>query len=181
MEFRDFVFEILRQSDHEFSIDQQLLPSFFLPDHLFSHFDFLFLHFPQTDVFLMPTRDPYWISLSKKDKFNQILFYLKRIFFIQCFHLGVPKDLVGKKLKAPDSCFMRNGDLLMIKFVDKKASGDKEIYVVDSKGIAGIVQVERFEKGMSYHLLLSFWFLICQVEQKNISRNHHQLLTTIEV
>jgi len=44
----------------------------------------------------------------------------------------------------------------MIKFVDKKASGDKEIYVVDSKGIAGIVQVERFEKGMSYHLLLSF-------------------------
>ena len=42
---------------------------------------------------------------------------------------------------------MRNGELLMVKFVDKKATGDKEIYVTDSKGTANIVQVERFEKG----------------------------------
>ncbi len=42
---------------------------------------------------------------------------------------------------------MRNGDLLMVKFADKKATGDKEIYVTDSKGTASVVQVERFEKG----------------------------------
>ncbi|CAF1399341.1 unnamed protein product [Rotaria sordida] len=42
---------------------------------------------------------------------------------------------------------MRNGELLMVKFADKKATGDKEIYVIDSKGTANIVQVERFEKG----------------------------------
>ena len=35
----------------------------------------------------------------------------------------------------------------MVKFVDKKATGDKEIYVIDSKGVANISQVERFEKG----------------------------------
>ncbi|CAF1041735.1 unnamed protein product [Rotaria magnacalcarata] len=63
--------------------------------------------------------------------------------------LGVPKELVQTKLKAPSSCFMRNGELLMVKFADKKATGDKEIYVIDSKGTAGVVQVERFEKGGS--------------------------------
>ncbi len=52
-----------------------------------------------------------------------------------------------KNLKAPGSCFMRNGEILMVKFVDKKATVDKEIYVADSKGTADIVQVERFEKG----------------------------------
>lgn len=36
----------------------------------------------------------------------------------------------------------------MVKFADKKASGDKEIYLVDSKGTAGVIEVERFEKGM---------------------------------
>ena len=63
------------------------------------------------------------------------------------FHIVVPKELVLKSLKAPGFCFMRNGELLMIKFVDRKATGDKEIYVVDSKGTAGIVHVDRFEKG----------------------------------
>ncbi|CAF4677443.1 unnamed protein product [Rotaria socialis] len=33
---------------------------------------------------------------------------------------------------------------MMIKFLDKKATGDKEIYVVDLKGTAGILQVESF-------------------------------------
>ncbi|CAF1651010.1 unnamed protein product, partial [Rotaria magnacalcarata] len=61
----------------------------------------------------------------------------------------VPKELVQTKLKAPSSCFMRNGELLMVEFADKKATGDKEIYVVDAKGTAGVVQVERFEKGGS--------------------------------
>ena len=63
------------------------------------------------------------------------------------FYLGVPKELVQKNLKAPGSSFMRSGELLMVKFVDKKATGDKEIFVADSKGTANIVQVERFEKG----------------------------------
>lgn len=55
--------------------------------------------------------------------------------------------MVKTNLKAPSSCFMRNEEILMIKFVDKKATGDKEIYVVDSKGTAGVIQTERFEKG----------------------------------
>jgi hypothetical protein len=80
------------------------------------------------------------------------------IFLIQYFYLGVPKDLVKKNLKAPHSCFMRNGDILMVKFADKKASGDKEIYVVDSKGTAGAVQIERFEKGTLSHLFFFLFF-----------------------
>lgn len=51
---------------------------------------------------------------------------------------------------------MRSGDLLMVKFADKKASGDKEIYVVDSKSKADTVQIERFEKGISRHLFFPF-------------------------
>lgn len=42
---------------------------------------------------------------------------------------------------------MRCQNLLIVKFVDKKATGDKEIYVIDSKGIANIIQVDRYEKG----------------------------------
>ena len=42
---------------------------------------------------------------------------------------------------------MRSEEILMVKFADKKASGDKEIYLIDSKGTAGTNLVERFEKG----------------------------------
>lgn len=59
----------------------------------------------------------------------------------------MPKDLAQQHPTAPGSSFMRNYDLLMIKFVDKKATGDKEIYVIDSKGVANLTQVDRFEKG----------------------------------
>lgn len=78
---------------------------------------------------------------------------LIKIKLYESFYIGVPKQLVQNKLKAPASCFMRNGDILMVKFVDKKASGDKEIYLVDSKGAAGMIEVERFEKGMRDNLL----------------------------
>ncbi|CAF4864223.1 unnamed protein product [Rotaria socialis] len=73
--------------------------------------------------------------------------YYDYVVMMMLHTIGVPKELVQKKLTAPGSCFMRSGELLMIKFLDKKATGDKEIYVVDSKGTAGILQVERFEKG----------------------------------
>ncbi len=46
----------------------------------------------------------------------------------------------------------------MVKFADKKASGDKEIYVADSKGAAGVVQIERFEKGTLNHLFFILFF-----------------------
>lgn len=36
----------------------------------------------------------------------------------------------------------------MVTFADKKASGDKEIYLIDSKGTAGTNLVERFKKGI---------------------------------
>ncbi|CAF2053263.1 unnamed protein product [Rotaria magnacalcarata] len=72
-----------------------------------------------------------------------------KIIAVKVKNIGVPKELVQTKLKAPSSCFMRNGELLMVEFADKKATGDKEIYVVDAKGTAGVVQVERFEKGGS--------------------------------
>ncbi|CAF2847480.1 unnamed protein product [Rotaria sp. Silwood2] len=61
--------------------------------------------------------------------------------------VGVPKELTRKKMKAPDSAFIRSGELLLVKFLDKKASGEKEIYLIDSKGIAGGSLVERYEKG----------------------------------
>ncbi|CAF1322499.1 unnamed protein product [Rotaria sordida] len=66
---------------------------------------------------------------------------------IVAFDLGVPKELTRKKMKAPDSAFIRSGELLLVKFLDKKASGEKEIYLIDSKGIAGGSLVERYEKG----------------------------------
>ncbi len=69
--------------------------------------------------------------------------------------IGVSKELVQKNLKAPASCFMRSDELLLVKFVDKKATGDKEIYVIDSKGTAGVVDVERYEKGNNISLFLS--------------------------
>ncbi|CAM4839274.1 unnamed protein product [Rotaria magnacalcarata] len=50
-------------------------------------------------------------------------------------------------MKAPDSAFMRSGELLVVKFQDKKASGEKEIFLIDSKGSAGTSSVERYEKG----------------------------------
>ncbi len=61
--------------------------------------------------------------------------------------LGVPKELVTKKIKAPDSAFMRNGELLLVRFQDKKAKSEKEIFVIDSKGTAGTSSIERYEKG----------------------------------
>ncbi|CAF1429261.1 unnamed protein product [Adineta ricciae] len=41
---------------------------------------------------------------------------------------------------------MRSGELLLAKFQDKKASGEKEIFVIDSKGVAGKSAIERYEK-----------------------------------
>lgn len=61
--------------------------------------------------------------------------------------LGVPKELVTKKMKAPDCAFMRSGELLLVRFQDKKARGEKEIFLIDSKGVVGTTPVERFEKG----------------------------------
>lgn len=55
------------------------------------------------------------------------------------------------KLRAPASAFIRNGDIVIVKFVDKKATSDKDIYVLDSKGTAATVNVSRFEKGNSFH------------------------------
>lgn len=53
-------------------------------------------------------------------------------------------------MKVHESTFMRSGELLVVKFQDKKASGDKEIYVIDSRGTAGTSPVERCEKGCSF-------------------------------
>ncbi len=60
-----------------------------------------------------------------------------------------------KKMKAPDSSFMRSGELLLVKFLDKKATGEKEIFVIDSKGVAGRSPVERYEKGKTISLSLA--------------------------
>ncbi len=42
---------------------------------------------------------------------------------------------------------MRNGELLLVRFQDKKANSEKEIFVIDSKGTAGTSSIERNEKG----------------------------------
>ena len=62
------------------------------------------------------------------------------------FYIRVLKELVKANIKAPDSCFMRSGELLMVKFTDKKATDDKEIYSIKSKSIAATADVKRFEK-----------------------------------
>jgi hypothetical protein len=54
---------------------------------------------------------------------------------------------VTKTIKAPNSAFMRNGELLLVRFQDKKANSEKEIFVIDSKGTAGTSSIERYEKG----------------------------------
>jgi len=51
------------------------------------------------------------------------------------FYLGVPKELATKKMNAPDSAFMRSGELLLVKFHDKKATGEKDIFV---EGVANL-------------------------------------------
>lgn len=75
--------------------------------------------------------------------------------------LGVPKELAQTKLTAPGSCFMRCQNLLIVKFVDKKATGDKEIYVIDSKGVASITQVDRYEKGNQTALMNTEYIWSC--------------------
>jgi hypothetical protein len=78
---------------------------------------------------------------------------------------------VQNQLKAPSSRSMRNGEILMVKFVDKKATGDKEIYLIDSRCTANIVQVERLEKGTYIHYCFSQCFcLILGGGKKNICK-----------
>jgi hypothetical protein len=69
------------------------------------------------------------------------------------FYIGISKELSGKKMKVHESTFMRSGELLAVKFQDKKASGEKEIYVIDSRGTAGTSSVERCEKGSNYYII----------------------------
>ncbi len=57
------------------------------------------------------------------------------------------EELVTKKIKAPDSAFMRNGKLLLVRFQDKKTNSEKEIFVIDATGTAGTSSIERYEKG----------------------------------
>jgi hypothetical protein len=42
-----------------------------------------------------------------------------------------------------------------LKFIDKKATGDKEIFVIDLKGVAGRAPAERYEKGKTISLSLA--------------------------
>ena len=42
---------------------------------------------------------------------------------------------------------MRSGELLLVRYQEKKASGEKEIFLIDSRGVAGTTSTERYEKG----------------------------------
>lgn len=60
---------------------------------------------------------------------------------------GVPPELQQMRLRAPSHCYMRCGDILEVKMADRKASGVKTIYLIDSFGTAGSIEKRRILRG----------------------------------
>ena len=60
---------------------------------------------------------------------------------------GVPSVLRSLQMEAFESAFARKGPLLCSKFVDRKQSGLKNIYILDTEDDAGTIPVTRVRKG----------------------------------
>lgn len=60
---------------------------------------------------------------------------------------GIPAVLRNQTPQPPSSAFARRGDLLAVKIVDRRTSGLKTVYMLDSAGSADCVQVTRKLRG----------------------------------
>uniref|UniRef100_A0A1I8I7J0 DDE_Tnp_1_7 domain-containing protein n=1 Tax=Macrostomum lignano TaxID=282301 RepID=A0A1I8I7J0_9PLAT len=60
---------------------------------------------------------------------------------------GIPAELQAANLHPTSSAFARSGDLLACKFVDRKQSGIKTVYLLDTAGKAYCIQVHRTRRG----------------------------------
>ncbi|PAA86818.1 hypothetical protein BOX15_Mlig002331g1 [Macrostomum lignano] len=60
---------------------------------------------------------------------------------------GVPQLLQQLQLRPTAAAFARNGEVLACKFVDRKSSGTKTVYLLDTAGQAACVNVPRVRRG----------------------------------
>ncbi|PAA63784.1 hypothetical protein BOX15_Mlig026241g1 [Macrostomum lignano] len=60
---------------------------------------------------------------------------------------GIPADLQAVNIHPTSSAFACSGDLLACKFVDRKQSGTKTLYLLDTAGKAECIQVQRNRRG----------------------------------
>ena len=81
---------------------------------------------------------------------------------------GVPAELKNFRLQPINSEFARNGDVLLVKFVDKR-----DVYVMSTKHTAATVTKSRinkeririeFEKPTTFQLILSIKLVFAQME-----------------
>lgn len=66
---------------------------------------------------------------------------------------GIPPELQQVHLAAPSHSYMQNGDVLAVKMTDRKASGIKTLYLLDSFGKASSVQRQRIRRGGQVELV----------------------------
>ena len=59
---------------------------------------------------------------------------------------GVPAQLSVRRLDVHQSAFMRNGDVLISRFVDRKQSGIKNVYLLDSGATAQTADITRVRR-----------------------------------
>ena len=60
---------------------------------------------------------------------------------------GVPNELKQLNVPVKSQAYARNGDILCIKLVDRKSSGKKTVYLMDTFAAAEDVEVSRLVKG----------------------------------
>jgi hypothetical protein len=60
---------------------------------------------------------------------------------------GIPELLQEVHLRPTSSAFARLGDVLACKFVDRRSSGIKTVYLLDTAGVADCVDVQRIRRG----------------------------------
>ena len=60
---------------------------------------------------------------------------------------GVPIELRVANLEAPNSLFMRRNGMMIVRFSVKKASGVKDVYLLDTCNAARVEVIERVRRG----------------------------------
>ena len=60
---------------------------------------------------------------------------------------GVPKELQNEPTSPLNTTFAREGETLWVKHVDKKSSGLRTIYLVDTESTASVHSTQRYRKG----------------------------------
>ena len=67
---------------------------------------------------------------------------------------GIPQELKTHQTKVHETVFMRRGPILVSKFVDKKASGKKTIFMIDTLNTAKTNETTRVSRGNGQQTIL---------------------------